>query len=1113
MNREHELRRWLVHALSTRLKLAPEEIDPRAPFEQLGLDSAEAVSLVGELETWLGQPLEPTLLWDHPSIEALIRHVAGETKPEAAPARNGPTTEAIAVIGVGCRFPGASGPQAYWRLLSTGVDAITEVPADRWRLEDLYDPDPGAPGKMTTRWGGFVREVDGFDPDFFSIPRREAHSMDPQQRLLLEVAWEALEDAGVTKEQLAGSRTGVFVGVATHDYGTLQLRSARAADSYALTGSAGSIAANRLSYFFDLRGPSLAIDTACSSSLVAVHLACRSIASGECDRALVGGVNLMLLPSITVGFSKGGFMSPDGRCRSFDAGANGIVRSEGAGVVMLKPLKAALADRDQIYAVIRGSAVNQDGRSNGLTAPNGEAQASLLAEAYEAARIAPHQVTYVETHGTGTPLGDPIEARALGEVLGRGRDATRPCLIGSVKSNIGHLEAAAGIAGLIKLALCLKHKAIPPSLHFVTPNPNIQFSSLGLEVVTALRPLPEKAVVGVSSFGFGGTNAHVVLEPAPVRMRTEPIADERPRLLVLSAHSKQALTERARDLAAHLEAGQAPSFSDLCFTGQSRRSHLKERLAVVARNTQEARKKLAAFATGELAPGVTQDRAGALVRRLVFVFPGQGGQWVAMGRQLIEEVPAFAEAIARCETAMRPHLGWSVTEALRGQGVNASLDGVAVVQPCVFAMQVGLAALWASRGVVPDAVVGHSMGEVAAATVAGAMSLEDAALIICRRSQLMKRAAGRGAMAVVELSVEAAKELIRHHEGKLGVAAINGPQSTVLWGEPATLNRVMTALQEKAVFCRLVQVDVASHSPGMDSVLSELLSALKDIAPRRPTIPLYSTVSGVPEHSPFDASYWAKNLRNPVAFWPAVQALRRDGFDAFVEVSPHPVLLPAIADGLRSDRVLTVPSMMRDRAPLECLAESLGALFASGVVLDWARAGGAGRLTAWPPYPFQRSRFWLDDVGPDEPSASVATTQTTLRDDVLALPPEARAAHILERVRVRLTRVLKADPASVNVDASLVELGLDSIMAMELRNWVERELSVRVPVVDLLGKVSLRALSVTLSAELEKRAAPTAEASLAGQTDEELLEKIETLTPGEVDALLLRLSKGQGGTK
>ncbi|HEX6042106.1 type I polyketide synthase, partial [Longimicrobium sp.] len=583
---------WLAERVAERTGMAAGEVDPRAPFASLGIDSVAAAGLSGELEDWLGRALPPTLLFEHPSIHRLARHLAGEAREEAPAMPGGDAPgEPIAIVGIGCRFPGADGPEAFWRLLWEGTDAVTEVPADRWDVDALYDPDPAVPGRMTTRWGGFLDGVDRFDAAFFGIAPREAARMDPQQRLLLEVAWEALEDAGLDPDRLAGSPTGVFVGISTSDYGQRQFTDPALSDAYAGTGGSLSIAANRLSYVLDLRGPSLAVDTACSSSLVALHLAVRSLRAGECATAIVGGANLLLSPEITVNFSKAGFMSPDGRCRAFSAGANGYVRGEGAGAVVLKPLARARADGDPVYAVVRGTAVNQDGRSNGLTAPSGAAQEAVLRAACAAAGVRPAEVDYVEAHGTGTPLGDPIEARALGAVVGAGRAEGCPCRIGSVKTNLGHLEAAAGIAGVIKVALSLRHRRLAPSLHFDEPSPAIPFAALGLSVQRGRDGWPAepgRGAAGVSSFGFGGTNAHAVLAEAPLADpadagRAQDAGDAetpaRAVLLPLSARDPGALHALAERVREHLLSTDA-SPAALAWTASLRRAHHDHRLAV-----------------------------------------------------------------------------------------------------------------------------------------------------------------------------------------------------------------------------------------------------------------------------------------------------------------------------------------------------------------------------------------------------------------------------------------------------------------------------------------------------------------------------------------------------
>ncbi len=977
------IQEWLVAKLSEPLGIDAREIDIREPFASYGLGSTEAVRLAGELAELLGRELPAALVYEYPTIEALARYLAGSQDASSSAASAGQDREAknepIAIIGIGCRFPGANNPAAFWQLLRNGVDAIGEVPADRFDQRAFYDPDPSVPGKMNTRWGGFLENVDQFDANFFGISPREAARMDPQQRLLLEVIWEALQDAGQVPERLAGTRAGVFIGVATNDYGRLQWNDLERIDAYAGTGNALSIAANRISYLFDFRGPSLAIDTACSSSLVAVHLACNSLRSGESTLALVGGVNLILSPAIAINFTKAGAMAPDGRCKTFDAQANGYVRGEGTGVVVLKPLSKALADGDPIYAVIRGSAVNQDGRSNGLMAPNPLAQEAVLREAYRQAGVSPGSVQYVEAHGTGTLLGDPIEAKALGTVLSVGRPSEQPCAVGSVKTNLGHLEAAAGIAGLIKVALALSHREIPPSLHFETPNPHIPFGELRLRVQTALSPWPVSSgpkLAGVSSFGFGGTNAHVVLEEAPATVRATRDAERTSGalLLPLSARSPEALRSLARACNDYLATpDSAASLADICYTASARLAHHDHRLAVTGNSPTQLIDSLVAFLRGETRPGLSSGRKqSAQPRKLVFVFPGQGSQWFGMGRRLVEQEVVFREVIERCDEAMRPFGDWSLlTELMATDAAQSRLNEVDVVQPALFAIQIALAALWRSWGIEPDAVVGHSLGEVAAAHIAGALSLEDAVQVVCHRSRLFKRAVGKGAMAAVELSIEEAQRIIAGYEDHVSIAVSNGPKSTVLSGDPTALGAILDRLERDDIFCHLVKVDFASHSPQMEPLRADLLQALQGLRPRAESMPIYSTVTGqVINGTEFDALYWARNMREPVLFSAAIQRMAQDGHDNFLEISAHPILLSSMQQTFdhlgREGAVL--PSLRHDEDERTVLLGSLGALYSLGHPIDWSLIyPTAGHCVQLPPYPWQRERYWL------EPSAENAS--------------------------------------------------------------------------------------------------------------------------------------------
>ncbi len=964
-----ELAAWLVSQLSDLLGLSPAEIDMSVPFAHYGLDSVRAVRLTATLAERLGRELSPSLAYEYPTIDALCAHLTEDTTghpaPQAADAevRTVGADEPIAIIGIGCRFPGADGPAAFWDLLSEGRDAVGDIPPERW-----------TPGPDGARRGGFLEQVDQFDAKFFNISPREAARIDPQQRLLLEVAWEALEDAGQVTARLAGSPTGVFVGVSTYDYGSLQFGRPDLIDAYSGTGGALSIAANRLSYALDLHGPSMAIDTACSSSLVAVHLACRSLREGESTLAIAGGVNVILSPALGLNFSKATLMAADGRCKTFDAAADGYVRGEGAGVVVLKPLSQALTDGDRIYAVLRGSATNHDGRTNGLTAPSRHAQEAVLSEAYRHAGLSPGSVQYVEAHGTGTALGDTIEANALGAILAEGRTPDSRCLIGSVKTNIGHLEAAAGMAGLIKTALALHHREIPASLHFEQPNPHIPFERLALKVADTRTPWPpgnRRAVAGVSSFGFGGTNAHVVMTEAPeVRAAQSHHADDRVELLPLSARSPEALSALAGRYQRALQAGV--SSADLSYTAATHRDHHDYRLAAVGRDAAELSESLAAYQQGESRTGLTAGR-----RRpgpgVIFVFSGQGSQWRSMGQQLNAEEEVFRDALAECDRAMRPHLDSSVVDVLLA---GDSFDDIAVIQPATFAIQVALATLWRSWGVEPAAVIGHSMGEVAAAHVAGALDLDDAARVICARARLLRGAAHGGAMLSAELSRSEADELIAGRQGQVAVAASNSVRSTVLSGDSNVLSELMSEIQQRDRFCRWVDVGVASHSPRMDALRADLSAALTGLRPSAPTTPMYSTVTGAPiDGATLDGAYWVENLCSQVRFSATAQQLLEQDNAVFLEVSPHPVLLSALredADDIGRSCTL-VPSMRRDEGGRDTVLASLGALYASGQSVAWDRLHPrGGRLVSAPTYPWQRERFWLDVAVPDISARPVA---------------------------------------------------------------------------------------------------------------------------------------------
>ncbi|MGE0158271.1 MAG: beta-ketoacyl synthase N-terminal-like domain-containing protein [Gemmatimonadales bacterium] len=876
--------------------------------------------------------------------------------------------EPIAIVGIGCRFPGGvTTAGEFWHLLASGLDAIKEIPSDRIDLARWYDEaSPGKRGRIASKWGGFVDRITEFDASFFEISPREAERMDPQQRLLLEIAWEAMEDAGIDPLSLDGSRTGVFVGQWVSDFENRLFLNPDELDFLMTQGSGRYATSGRLSFAFGFRGPSLTLDTACSSSLATVHLACHSIRSGECAVALAGGVNIILQPHVSIAYSQSRMMATGGRCRFGDAAADGYVRSEGAALVLLKSLSRALADGDSIYALVCGSAVNNDGRSSGVMGrPSQTGHEELLRSAYTAAGIAASEVTYVEAHGTGTRAGDPVELAALGAVLGENRPATSRCLVGSVKTNIGHTEGAAGIAGLIKAALALHHGAVPASLHFDSPNPTVPWSALPFDVPKTLTPWPRAAarrVAGVNSFGIAGTNAHVVLVEAPHVPEVPAARPELVSLLPLSAKSREALhalVTRYRDV---LVSPTAPAVTDLCWSAATGRAALRHRAAFVGEDIGELSTALEQFLAGD-------ERAAretpASRPKIAFVFPGQGAQWEGMGRELMQREPVFRETLSKCDAASRPYVSWSIVEQL---GLPASdpayaLDRIEVIQPVLVSLAIAYAEWWRAQGIEPDAVVGHSMGEIGAAYVAGVLDLDQAMQVVCRRSALMQRTSGRGAMALVELPFDDARARIRGYERTLSVAVSNSPRSSVISGDPFTLQEVLDDLGREGVFCRLVKVDVASHSPQMDEPSEQLARELAGLRVRDARVPIYSTVlARRAKGSEFGADYWKANLREPVRFAEVTQQLCAEGFSIFVELGPHPLLLPPIqqtAQSLGLDAT-ALGCGRRDEPACAALRLALGEAWSAGAAPDWSRVmPSAGRRVPLPLYPWQRERHWV----------------------------------------------------------------------------------------------------------------------------------------------------------
>ena len=876
--------------------------------------------------------------------------------------------EPVAVVGIGCRFPGdVDGPQSLWRLVVNGVDAVGDVPADRWDADAFFDPDPLVPGRMSTKRGGFVDDVAGFDADFFGIAPREAQAMDPQQRMLLEVSWEALEQAGIPPDALGGTRTGVMMGVYYNEYQALSAQSVESVGAYTGTGNAHSVTVGRIAYLLGLRGPAVAVDTACSSSLVAVHLACQSLRLRETDLALAGGVSVILRPETQIAISAWGLLSPQGRCATFDAAADGFVRGEGAGVVVLKRLVDAVRDGDRVLAVVRGSAVNQDGRSNGVTAPNALAQRDVIVDALHSGDIAADSVHYVEAHGTGTVLGDPIEFEALAETYGRGATS---CALGSVKTNLGHLEAAAGIAGLIKATLAVQSGEIPPNLHFSQWNPAIDPSPTRFFVPTETTRWPSidgPRRAAVSSFGLGGTNAHVVIEQGPEPTSATAQSTGSVCTLTISGKTRERVAAMAAALADWMDgAGAGVPLADIAHTLDHHRARQTTFATVCAVEHSQAVTGLRALALGQPAAGLVAPHGGPCGPGTVFVYSGQGSQWPGMGRTLLADEPAFAAAVAELEPAFVAQLGFSLREVLvRGEPVTGDVR----VQSVLVGTQLALTALWRSYGVEPDAVIGHSMGEVTAAVVAGALTAADGFRVIAARSQLMSRFAGVGAVALVELGSDATEALIAGYP-QLSVTVYASPRQTVIAGPTADVEAVLDLARQQNTFARRVNMEVPSHHAIMDPILPELRAELADLAPRPPRIPVYTTTANNSSGATvFDAAHWAANVRNPVRFRHAVAAAGVT-HTTFVEISPHPMLTKAISDILGDAHHHSIGTLVRDAHDTVAFHTNLNATHHSSPPRG---DHPAGPHPAIPTTPWRHSRFWIDAI----PARAVALSTVT----------------------------------------------------------------------------------------------------------------------------------------
>ncbi|MBJ7521847.1 MAG: SDR family NAD(P)-dependent oxidoreductase, partial [Solirubrobacteraceae bacterium] len=951
---------------------SPAQIDAQRTFKEAGIDSLSAVELRNRISRAAGQRLPATLVFDYPTPAAVATLLSGMVEgsaPKAAPVRRAAQTttdEPIAIVGMACRYPGGiASPDDLWDVVVSGRDAIGEFPDDRgWGVERLFDPDPDHIGTTYVRRGGFLRDAAGFDADHFGISPREALATDPQQRVFLECAWEALEDAGIDPLSLRGSSTGVFAGVFDSDYGAGT--DAPDLEGFRLLGGLASATPGRISYQLGLEGPAVSVDTACSSSLVAMHLAAQALRTGECDLALTGGVTVLATAESFVEMSRQRGLSPDGRCRAFGAGANGTGFSDGAGVLVMERLSVARERGHQVLAVVRGSAVNQDGASNGFAAPSGPSQERVIRAALANGGLQPSDVDAVEAHGTGTTLGDPMEAGALLATYGQDR-AAGPLKLGSLKSNIGHSQAAAGVGGVIKMVQALRHELLPQTLYAEEPSPHISWDEGAVELLT--EPVPWQAGertrrAGVSSFGMSGTNAHVVIEEAPPE-EAEPVAPEIPSRVLpyaISASSDVALAAQAERLAEFLADRDDLDETAVAATLALHRAQLPHRAVAVAGGLGELAARLSAFARGEFVETIAQGVARG-ERRAAFVFPGQGGQWEGMAVELLDSSPVFAERMRACQAALAPHVDWDLEAVLRREDGAPSIDLIEVVQPVLFAIMVSLAALWRSYGIEPSAVVGHSQGEIAAAHIIGALTLEDAARVVAVRSQALATIAGVGGMLAVALSVEQLQERAADLGDRVTIAAVNGPRSLVISGDPELLDTFAAGCEADGVRVRRILSTVPGHSPPVEAVRELMLEGLAGVAPMPSSIPLYSTVTGERiATETMDAEHWYRNLRQTVLFQPAASALIGDGIDALIEIGPHPVLAAPLQEILESTPDITsITTLRRDDGGLERFIASLADAHVAGLRVDWtALFGSAPPRAPLPTYAFQHRRYWLE---------------------------------------------------------------------------------------------------------------------------------------------------------
>ena len=991
MPNKAEIEQWLMAKVIEKTGLNTSEVTVDQAFTSFGLDSAQSIIITGELEEWSGIKCSPTLLYNYPTIEALAAFLDPENEVKQTSfvsQKQLQQIDEIAIVGLDCRFPGASSKELFWENLINGIDSIEEIPEERWNVEKYYDPRKGMQGKMYTKWGGFIKDVKYFDHHFFHLHAREVEKMDPQQRLLLEVSWGALEDAGIVPSSLKETNTGVFIGISSNDYARLQQRK-ESIDAYTATGNSQSIAANRLSYFYKINGPSLTVDTACSSSLVAIHQACQSLRLGECDLAIVGGVNLILSPDLNIAFSQSHMMAPDGKCKTFDERADGYVRGEGCGIIILKRMSDVDQTNERPYAVINGSAVNQDGGSNGLTAPNGIAQDTVIRKALNMAGIEPKDVSYIEAHGTGTSLGDPIEMNTLHSIFGKGTDRNETCFVGSVKTNIGHLEAAAGIASVIKTTLMLHHKKIAPHLHLQKLNKLIDLddSLITIPIRSYDWDSVNPRVAGVSSFGFGGTNAHVILSETQTVNMKKSLYDQDVQLFTLSAKSPAALKNLVVKYLNFLDEKSDVNLKDLCYSTNCHREHFEERVAFTVTSVQQLKEKLQIYYDKNNWENsrVEMEKRQPTKMKTVFVYSGQGAQYKQMGEILYRTSPVFKHSLIRCAKILQKQKGIHLLDILFDKKDDSQINQTEFTQPALFAIQYSLTQLWKTFGFAPDIVLGHSIGEYAAACEAGVLSLEDALCLVAERGQCMQMTSSSGTMAIIRAEEERVKKYLQHfHFADVAIAAVNAHDRLVISGEKVHVEEIVQFAQKEGVVTSYLNVSRAFHSPLMDPILERFARQAEQVSYESPRITFISNLTGRPFQNPPSANYWVHHLREAVRFKDGVEyVLQQEGPCVWIEMGPTSLI--SLVQRIQKDQsqLLLASLDHRKQEDWMVITEGLRKLYEAGKNINWEvfHAPYDHYLTDLPTYAFEKNLHWMKESG--SPVAGIETIEDSSLNDLL----------------------------------------------------------------------------------------------------------------------------------